>query len=178
MQTEMGDRDTTLKLAKHITFHGLVANNLGNNVYEASGVRIVGDSYYVVFDNIFDIGKMAKDLPFLSTDNVLLTLEGQTKKKKDESQYEGIAIDLDNNIFFLAQEAVASKKSDRYHANISEVHMGSESYRVTRACLTEIGFDTDNKGIEGIAHLRVNGNEYLLGLCEGNHCEGGKKAES
>jgi hypothetical protein len=165
-----GDRDTTLKLAKHITIQGLLGDPLEKNVFEASGVRMVGDDFYVVFDNIFDIGKFHKDLPFLSTNNYLILPD---KPMKKESQFEGIAHDQKLNTFYIAQEAVENGPN-KFHANISEVKMGSETYEVKRACLTEIGFETSNKGIEGLAHLRIEDKVYLLGLCEGNHCQAGK----
>ena len=36
-------------------------------------------------------------------------------------------------------------------------------------------FDSENKGFEGLAYLRRDGDDYLLALCEGNGCRGGRE---
>jgi hypothetical protein len=43
-----------------------------------------------------------------------------------------------------------------------------------------LDFDFDensNKGFEGLSWIKRGGNEYLLALCEGNDCCGGKKGK-
>jgi hypothetical protein len=37
---------------------------------------------------------------------------------------------------------------------------------------------TANKGLEGIAYVHRHGNDYVLGLCEGNWCVGGRKGRT
>jgi hypothetical protein len=45
-------------------------------------------------------------------------------------------------------------------------------YAVLETCPTEIEFDGDSKGFEGATSIRgADGELYVLGLCEGNHCK-------
>lgn len=46
-----------------------------------------------------------------------------------------------------------------------------------RACFVEVNLQFENKGLEGVQHFRRNKIDYLLGLCEGNHCMGGGKGK-
>ena len=39
----------------------------------------------------------------------------------------------------------------------------------------EFVFKSSNKGFEAVAHVRREGQDYLLALCEGNKCESGEK---
>ncbi|PFH38345.1 hypothetical protein BESB_006860 [Besnoitia besnoiti] len=63
-----------------------------------------------------------------------------------------------------------------YHAWIEELAVKNKTYAVLQSCRTEFRFSAENKGFEGLVGLRhANGSFYLLGLCEGNYCKGGKK---
>lgn len=49
------------------------------------------------------------------------------------------------------------------------------SCRLHDRCPTEFTFSSENKGFEGAVHVLHEGESILIGLCEGNYCEGGAK---
>ncbi|PHJ22568.1 hypothetical protein CSUI_003589 [Cystoisospora suis] len=65
-----------------------------------------------------------------------------------------------------------------YHAVIEELQIQDKQYTLLESCRTEFNFSAGNKGFEGMVGLRDTKNTfYLLGLCEGNYCRGGKRGE-
>lgn len=174
---------TTLKTAEEGAMVALFYDVQGNTKFEASDVVVVKDAYYVVYDNLYAIGRISKDLPFRSHRNVLVG------NRSGESAYEAIVHDEATNRFFVVVEAV--KHSDeKFHAVVEEIEMidrtedktmltrAEVSFKPIENCPCEMSFARENKGFEGATLIRTGGNEdhmYLLGLCEGNFCEGGRK---
>jgi len=55
---------------------------------------------------------------------------------------------------------------------------GDTDYKVVERCVSEYQFTSDNKGFEGAISIRTKSGElFILGLCEGNFCEGGAKGK-
>ncbi len=46
---------------------------------------------------------------------------------------------------------------------------------VARRNIKGLKFNSDNKGIEGLTYIDVGATGYLIALCEGNFCDGGKR---
>jgi len=84
------------------------------------------------------------------------------------------------------------KPEPEFHAYIEELRMPSSSdkkddgkrhgYELSEKCQCEFAFHAENKGFEGAAKVRVaRGDDptdtelLVLGLCEGNYCEGGAR---
>jgi hypothetical protein len=125
----------------------------GINDYEASGVQLHGGQLYIVFDNMTQIGRVALDLQSGSY--------ASGGSSSTESQYEGITFDdnVTQHFYTVVEQAAAEVvQYDSAASGSSAVH---QSTNVTL---------TDGKGFEGIAWLRRNNNDYLLGLCEGYGC--------
>jgi len=163
-----------LKTAKDQSIIALFKDPRDQEEFEASDVVRVDDHYYIVFDNFFAIGKVAYNLPLQSTENRLI---GPMTPK---SEYEGIAYNPLNKHFYLAREAVIAHP-EHFHAVIQEVKLttnddGEERIEIIKECASMPEFNNGNKGYEGLAGLvAADGAFRLLGLCEGNHCEGGKR---
>lgn len=175
---------TTLKTAEESSMISLFFDPQNNYKFEASDVAVVGNAYYVVYDNLYAIGRISKDLPFRSHRNVLLG------NHSGESGYEAIVHDALSNRFFVVVEAV--KHADhKFHAVVEEVEMidhtdeqvtlqtkAAVSFKPIESCPCELEFARENKGFEGATLIRIDeDNLFLLGLCEGNFCEGGRKGE-
>ncbi|GMH63730.1 hypothetical protein TrRE_jg1246, partial [Triparma retinervis] len=68
-----------------------------------------------------------------------------------------------------------------FHAIVEEVALreADGEYELLRACPTDLEFDGDSKGFEGAVGFAAqdDGEIYMLGLCEGNHCKEGKKGK-
>jgi hypothetical protein len=165
----------------------LFHNNKGEKKFESSDIISVGDAYYVVYDNLYSIGRIAYDIPFRSDRNILLG------NKTGDSGYEAIVYDEINNLFYIVVEAVPKEETNEkhkvYNALIEEIEMVDKtndaaatirskavvSYEPKVKCPAQFQFSSQNKGFEGAVSVRIEDNFYLLGLCEGNHCEGGKR---
>lgn len=175
---------TTLKVAEESTMVSLFFDPQSNSKFESSDIVVVGNAYYVVYDNLYAIGRISKDLPFRSHRNVLLG------NHTGESGYEGIVHDAFTNRFFVVVEAV-KHVDNKYHALVEEIEMIDDtdkqvtlqtqavvSYRPIESCACEFEFARENKGFEGATLIRLDEDTlFLLGLCEGNFCEGGAKGE-
>jgi hypothetical protein len=182
-----GYSKSTLKLAQESPMISLFRDSHENKKFEASDIISVHSAYFVVYDNLYSIGRIGFDLPFNSERNVLLG------NKTGDSGYEAIVYDEKSNLFYVVVEAVkteiSSAKDQKFHAEIQEIEMidatneaqatlrtkALVSYKPVRTCAAEFEFSSGNKGFEGAIGLRVNNQFFLIGLCEGNHCQGGKK---
>lgn len=127
--------------------------------FEASGVTYVDGYFYVVFDNLYEIGKLKKTLPQNSNENSLLSFGF------GDSGFEAITYRNNANPgFYVAEETV--KNGSQYQPRIREYNAAMDyqsdlwaDYYFTSA--------NKNKGFEGLAWINRGGNEYLLGLVEG-----------
>ncbi|GAB4821140.1 hypothetical protein N2152v2_008186 [Parachlorella kessleri] len=145
----------------------------GHTKFEASDISVVDGRYYVVFDK--------------GEQNKLIGEMG------DESQFEGIAWVPQNKTFLLLQERppMAADRlfprgttvqslhdhGDHYHPQVLEVKVTDDDnkYDILQSCEVEFELSHENKGFEGMAYVVNKKGSWLLGLCEGNHCTGGKK---
>jgi len=149
--------------------------------FEASGITSSRGkhNYYVVFDNSYFIAKFASELSFhhkqnATRTNKLLPWPGKLDNDTD-SGFESISWNATSDTYLVMQEAV--RFDDGLFGNVFEIDINPKTDAVTvlRSCRCDYSFSSDNKGFEGTAIVKhPNGKEYLLGLCEGNFCEGGK----
>jgi len=127
----------------------------GVSDYEASGVHLQGGYLYVVFDNMTKIGRIS---PSLTSGSY-----ASGGSSSQNSQYEGITYDdYNTQHFYVIAEGSSTGRVVQYDSAASG---GSATYEQTN-----VSFSNDNKGFEGVAWLRRNNNDYLLGLCEGQAC--------
>jgi hypothetical protein len=83
--------------------------------------------------------------------------------------YEDITYQSSTNHWYCLIEA-AETKSGVYMPRVDEF---DESFNFIKSHWLNYPLKTGNKGIEGLSTLSYAGNEYLLGLCEGNKCKSG-----
>lgn len=126
----------------------------GVSDYEASSVQLHGGQLYIVFDNMTKIGHVALDL--------LSGGYASGGSSSNQSQYEGITFDDNATQHFY----VAVEQTNAEVVQYDDVASGSSSDHQS----TNVTFSSGNKGFEGLAWLRRNNNDYLLGLCEGFDC--------
>jgi uncharacterized protein YjiK len=145
---------STLRLDREVKISRLISLS-GITDYEASGVRLQNGSLYVVFDNMTKIGIIS---PALTSGSY-----ASGGSSSQQSQYEGITYD-DNNTqhFYVVAEGSSRGRVIQYDSAAS----GNSAIEEP----TDVSFSDGNKGFEGVAWLRRNGNDYLLGLCEGQAC--------
>ena len=143
----------------------LIAPPKGSQVLEASGVVAKDGYYYVIFDNVRRVARIHAGLKAGSTQH------GWFGSRREGDGYEDIAFSPHTRRFYLLIEA--EKHVDgTYKALIDECH---EDGRFERRCWVDFPFETRNSGFEGLSAVRWKGRDYLLVLCEGNRCRGGRK---
>jgi hypothetical protein len=133
-----------------------------NERWEASGVLVKDQRYFVVFDDRGGIARIADDLQPDDTNGLF----GTTDK---DFGYEGITYNAAKQRFYLLVEARKHAKGC-YKASVFEY---DNDFRYLKDRTIDFPFEQSNKGFEAIVHLRRNDNDYLLALCEGNNCKGG-----
>eukprot|EP00898_Chlorokybus_atmophyticus_P008557 jgi/Chlat1/8702/Chrsp88S08072 len=168
---ETGDwRKSSLKLIKEGPFIGLFRELHEQTKFEASAVTIVDEKYYVVFDSIQSIGYIDPTMTALAEDNVLIGEIGE------ESQFEGLAYRPDTGTFFALKESHEHQGKLKPQAIEIKISDDKSKYELLRKCDVEFELSSANKGFEGISyHDKGDDGKFLLGLCEGNFCEGGAK---
>jgi hypothetical protein len=132
--------------------------------WEASGVLVKDEHYFVVFDDRTEIARIAGDLVPNDTNELL----GKAHAKYG---FEGITYNKSKQRFYLLVEARKHAKGS-YKALIVEY---DHDFKYIKDRPVEFAFESGNKGFEAIVHLRRNSKDYLLAVCEGNKCKGGAK---
>jgi len=189
-------RSTTLKTAVDATVFGLLHDNLEQYKFEASGVVLQDNGFYVVCDSSWAIPVFHD----LSTSGAFKATAVQTGNPNDawknealarnflvmpddpesfpkgvDSQWEAITYSTSREHFIAVQESILFPNGE-YHAVLSDIIINGTKWSHVRSCRSEFPFDSDNKGFEGALAIHgVNGEAYILGLCEGNHCDFGKR---
>jgi hypothetical protein len=154
-----------LRLVRERKLAELIPPPRNSAVLEASGVLAKGHEYFVIFDNIRRVARIGADLvPGSGT-------HGWLGRWRAGEGYEDIAYSPHQRRFYLLIEA--EKHPDgTYKAVIEEC---DETWRYKGRCWVDIAFKKQNTGFEGLSAVRWRGGDYLLALCEGNGCGGGRK---
>jgi hypothetical protein len=134
--------------------------------FEASGVCVKDDACYVIFDNTSHLARFElKDAKLTPRESHLYALHNPF------SGYEDIAYDPQAQRFYLLIEAQKSP-SGHYMARVEEY---DQELNFLSSQWLDFPFRHKNKGLEGLASVYLEEHHYLLGLCEGNKCKGGRK---
>ena len=143
----------------------LIEPPTGSGVLEASGVVAKDGYYYVIFDNVRRVARVHAGLQ-----------PGSNKHSwfghaRDGDGYEDIAFSPHTRRFYLLIEA--EKHVDGTYKGL--VDECTEDAQFKRRRWVDFPFETRNTGFEGLSAVRWKGRDYLLALCEGNRCGGGRK---
>ncbi len=131
---------------------------------EASGVLAKDGAFYVIFDNMPDIARIEAGL--YDARNCLIE-----QRRGHHEGFEDIAYDRSVDRFYVLIESLP-RGAGHFMAKVQEY---DGSLRYQSAAWLDFPLDRPNKGLEGLTCVHRNGRSYLLGLCEGNKCEGGAK---
>jgi hypothetical protein len=135
--------------------------------WEASGVLARDGDYFVVFDDRTEIARISHDLQPKDSNGLL----GMSHA---DYGFEGITYNDRKQRFYLLVEARQHAKR-RYKALIVEY---DRDFKYVKDRPADFTFESGNKGFEAIAYAQRGGKDYLLALCEGNHCKGGRKGRT
>ncbi|MCP3869259.1 MAG: lactonase family protein [Gammaproteobacteria bacterium] len=136
----------------------------GNQKMEASGVMVNDEFFLVVFDNTDKIARIHKSL-LPHPDNGFLPGIRQVTVPLNEKGYEGITSSGDT--LYALIEGHGKK-----HGAVVAYEMNGTSGQLQILNMGDTPLvDARDKGFEGLAHVSMDGNNYLLALCEGNLCK-------
>jgi hypothetical protein len=154
-----------LELLKEVKISDLFRGRLDPRL-EASGVLAKDCVFYVIFDNLPHIALIGAELSATADANQVIE-----QHKGHPHGFEDIAYDPWSDRFYVLIESLR-RGQGKYMAMVQEY---DASLRYLGRAWLDFPLDRPNKGLEGLTCVRRCGRTYLLGLCEGNKCEGGAK---
>ena len=147
-----------LELVREEKLYRLLPGKKTKSPLEASGVALLDDNTaLVVFDNLNQVARVDLSLERRDTNRLLPAPSLGTG-------FEDIAIDREGRRAFCLIEALEDVDG-LFRGFVAEYDDAGRFVRCTRL---DTKFKTENKGFEGLAHVRRRGREYLFALCEGN----------
>ena len=152
-----------LELVKEAKVFDVLGGRLDRRL-EASGVLAKDGLFYVIFDNLPHIACLGAELSAAAVANHVI--------EQDEGHqrgFEDIAYDSWNGRFYVLIESLPRGRA-KFMAAVQEYDM---NFGYAGTAWLDFPLDRPNKGLEGLTCVRRQGQTYLLGLCEGNRCEGG-----
>ena len=154
----------TLKLVRERKICELISCDKPVNRWEASGVLVKDGHFLVVFDDRTEIARISDDLQPNNTNGLFGMAHAACG-------YEGITYNAAKRRYYLLVE---SRKHAHgcYKASIVEY---DDEFKYLKERPVDFTFRSSNKGFEAVAHVRRDGKDFLLALCEGNKCKCGKK---
>jgi hypothetical protein len=156
-----------VRLVKEHKLADLIAPPRAGAVFEASGVITNGAHHYVVLDNVRRVVRVAAHLRPASADHQWV---GTTRQGEG---YEAITYGRRTRRFYLMIEA--QKHPDGTFKGVIEEY--DERWHFKARKWVDFPFEKRNTGFEGLASVDVRGQHFLLALCEGNGCGGGRKSK-
>jgi hypothetical protein len=156
-----------LELVNEAKIFGILADRLDPKL-EASGVLVKDGLFYVIFDNLPHIALIDPELSAAAAANDVIE-----QKKGHDSGFEDIAHDAQQGRFYVLIESLP-RDGGTYMAKVQEYDAG---FGYLGQAWLDFPLDRPNKGLEGLTCVHRGGQTYLLGLCEGNRCRGGKEGE-
>ncbi|GAA2325043.1 hypothetical protein OKJ48_00830 [Streptomyces kunmingensis] len=164
-----------LRLVKEAKIRELIGDVAGDRL-EASGVLYRDGAFLIVCDNLPFLIRVSSELSPKAPENGVINAGRKTKNTKSKAQvgYEDLAHDTLHDHYFTLSEAEPVKPKV-FRARIQEY---DAKLRPTGSAHLDFDLADANKGMEGLEWVERSGKEYLLALCEGNQCAGGKKGRT
>ena len=154
-----------LELIREKKLFRLLPGTTEDSRLEASGVALADDSsVFVCFDNFNHVARINLSLKPGKENRLLPT-------PSLGLGFEDIATDLEQGRVFCLIEALEDVDG-ALHGFVAEY---DNEGRFIRCPKLDTRFERQNKGFEGLAHVRRKGREYLYALCEDNLGTRGKR---
>jgi hypothetical protein len=156
------DTATCLELVQEEKI-GELLKEAADTRYEASGVHLKDGYLHIVFDDDPCLLRIRPDWRHAGEEPALLDLKGSG------DGYEDITYQSSTRRWYCLIEA-AETTSGLYMPRVDEF---DESFAFMHSHWLNFPLKAGNKGFEGLSMMRYDGEDYLLGLCEGNDCKRG-----
>jgi hypothetical protein len=158
-----------LELVKEAKIFDILQSSSLDPRLEASGVLATDGLFYVIFDNLPHIARIGPELsPVAAVNHVI------KQHKGNDSGFEDIAYDSLHGRFYILIESLDCGHG-KFMAMVQEY---DASFGYLGQAWLDFPLDRPNKGLEGLTCVHRQGRTYLLGLCEGNRCEGGEEGRA
>jgi hypothetical protein len=151
-----------LRLVQEYKLASLLGPELGER-WEASGVCLADGRLCVIFDNTPHVARLPLP-PWEAAPTVELI-----RQRGEGIGYEDVAYAAGPRRFYMLIEA------DAYRPGVFQARIEAfdPDFRYVETAWVDIPVERANKGLEGLAYLQRDGQDYLLALCEGNKCRAG-----
>lgn len=154
-----------LELVDERKIYMLLAGSSESDTIDASGICVMNENYYVTFEDSAHIARFGPSLTADDTTNALY------RYPDDDIGREDITYDSELGRFLIITEAVRAD----HGAFKPKVTVYDRQLRFVEEGYLDFPLEGKHKGMEGLACTMRQGQPYLLGLCEGNHCRGGRR---
>ncbi|MFH8489503.1 hypothetical protein [Streptomyces longisporoflavus] len=165
-----------LRLVKEAKIQDLIGDSAGTRL-EASGVLYRDGAFLIVCDNLPSLIRVSSELSPKAPENGVINANRAKKKAGSAANagYEDIAHDELRDHYYTLSEAEPVKPKG-FRAGVQEYD--AKLRPVGSAVHLDFDLADANKGMEGLEWVERSGTGYLLALCEGNRCAGGKKGRT
>jgi hypothetical protein len=156
------DEAAFLELVREARIGDLLKGS-GGTGFEASGVHLKDGYLHIIFDDSSRLFRLRSDWWLNGEDPVFLDLKGTA------AGYEDITYHPSTRRWYCLIEA-AETKPGTLTPRVDEF---DQTFVFIRSFRLEFPLKAGNKGFEGLTAFHDAGDDYLLGLCEGNGCKTG-----
>ncbi len=163
-QSRAGAVEHRLELLTEAKLEDLLTDVKGKR-YEASGIQHKDAHLYIVLDNMPHLIRITTDAGTTPEAATLIEVHGG-----EGSGYEDVTYEPVEKRWYCLIEADETRSGQLK----PRVDAYDETFEFVESFWLDFALETDNKGLEGLSHLRHRGEEHLLGLCEGNACKSGR----
>jgi len=157
-----------LELVEETKLYSLLPGSRAEDRFEASGVCVKGNHFYVVFEDTPHIARLHCSLTAGHRDNILF------RQLAEKEGYEDITYLNEGRRFLFLTEP-------KKHADGSlkpEISQFTTDLQFLDEDWMDYPMDGRDKGLEGFTLVNRGGEEYVLSICEGYKCQGGRKGRA
>ncbi len=167
----MAKKAPRLSLERESKLHSLLPGWNEDDRLEASGVLALGEGIcYVAFDNLNRMARIHTSLEDPAANRLV-------DAPSPGPGFEDLAFDPEQRRFHLLVEAMRDADGAA-RARVIEL---DEAFAFQGCSVLDRPFECENRGFEGLEHVRLGAREFLWALCEGNLCsdarEGGGRIQ-
>lgn len=154
-----------LELVDERKIYKLLAGSSEDDTIDASGICVMDGNFFVIFEDSAHIARFGPSLTAEDPANALYRFPD------DDIGREDITYDSELGRFLVITEAV--READG--AFRPKVTVYDRQLRYVEESRLDFALEGKHKGMEGLACIIRQQKPFLFGLCEGNHCRGGRR---
>lgn len=155
----------SLELVKEQKLYELLPGSSPDDSYEATGVCRKDQHFFVIFDDTPHIARLHVSLTLGHKDNFLFRRMVQTVGYVDITFAEG------NHQFLI----LTKPKKDKGGFQRPKINEYTTDLQFLDADWVDYRLEGNDRRLDGLALVHYDGQDFCLGLCEGNKCKSGWK---